>query len=1620
MAYPNRGVLAVALSFLFLLSGPLSQFSMPSNPNIELNFNSKKETGISNYNLVEIISPNSLGIGPSIEMDSSHALQTISFSVEGGNDTLATGFNWSDWSQTGFEKGGLTIEEDGSLILGFQGINWDFDKSANGWTTSSTSYGQRNTATTCGMSGGTGASWWTRGGSVTVTSPQVNLVGYVGLSLQAWIKQGTYNCGEEPDSNENFYLEYRNSNNGWTQIQYLPGSTPGGSVTNVNYNLPTNAYHQDFQVRARQNAGSGTCCDYWFFDDIIIPGTNGANLTTRSFGWSANVDDRIDEGRYSPVYLDANIPNGSQLNWTVIDADTNSEIPGLVNRTGKWIDLSVVDWKQHKSLRLKISFSSNSDGESPRLYGISGGGKYHDDFNSNPLDIGWEFENSTWDSQTRRLKGQSNSTILSPEFDIDMPFASYKFQYESEGNLTSYISIDRSAWIEVNSSSNKRDLVSSASTIQLKFQSTEDDWYLDSTKLQLYPTEQISSPRMDIDNDGVSEWDVSGEGIGSWGSQDVLLNGQLNSPFTVGLNPTTWHSILIPREAKSFELSVTKIGQVGLGVQTIAVWIGNTMVTQTGGIGYQDGIRFSLNESDLEYLNYETGTTPPVKVVAGKEFIHARIEVISDAGNYSLGGISIGYDATQTVTATAFDDIVMSINRARLDSSKSSNLPMKFTADSTCSLKVSLISITTSGDIAMGAMTWKNDSQTLTPSQLWREVNTRAQTYASSPHRVIVNMYSEDNSAMWFIPILGQGIIGTGDHELLVFPDDAISQNVTNGIHDLNTRFRTSQAFDDQSNLRLEIRIELANGIVSMPSIRHWSNSAVENNLMIKSVLYQTDRGQVNTDLDYLMADDNLSIHVKTGFENGLVNEKPYPGEYELRLNRNNETIANTTGYEGTEWVVKTKTPFSSGEITYEVELIPLAGGDVAGPSKVDRIFIVDPLAPVVTKSNIRYFDHLTSSANQEIIINISDQPVLPTDVTLMLWTEWANDYDGDGWPSQGEYVARPISNPSDLNANFGNYIALVDDTSAFPGEKVAGYVIGSDPAGHLIVGGGSEVMDDHLFMYQIMSDGAPLVDTGGFEWEGGRRAWLHPGQTYGLNISFTESNGISDVEEISVSLADNIVSDRLTLVWNSTSGQCSSQTPHIIVNSCRVTNLVGIAANAFDQDLVLKIDMTPKWTLPDLGDTRREPVVRIYDRAGNYDEVSFPQNRWRFSSEMMIPSNLSLWVENGALTDDGARVTPGSGIELSGELMFFQTGDAPQFDCEIEVRINGVKTPALAVDGLFTASAKAPVVSGQHAMTWEIDCMPEQGIDLTSPNEAVKWILVDSVGPQVVEFTSPRTSSELEVGEHNVRVIISENFGIDSNSVELFWWVTAIGQSDTIISGSTPLELDGDIETGLRLEFFGTIDLSKIERQFLQEKLVVKMRIDGRDVAGNQFERDGNSVNFPSGVWELEQHTTGFSLEQSGVELSKSSLEVDENTIVQIHVRNDGMLGGDAEVLVEIVDLSGQRSQLARTTVYVESESVNTLLVDWKPDAPGLQRVEVTLGETTDKTEFVDVMPAKERGLLEDAIGATNPWILGMTMTMLCIGVLFVLSWLRVATAKQGDSDLEFEFEDYEFDDED
>ena len=75
-------------------------------------------------------------------------------------------------------------------------------------------------------------------------------------------------------------------------------------------------------------------------------------------------------------------------------------------------------------------------------------------------------------------------------------------------------------------------------------------------------------------------------------------------------------------------------------------------------------------------------------------------------------------------------------------------------------------------------------------------------------------------------------------------------------------------------------------------------------------------------------------------------------------------------------------------------------------------------------------------------------------------------------------------------------------------------------------------------------------------------------------------------------------------------------------------------------------------------------------------------------------------------------------------------------------------------------------------------------------------------------------------------------------------------------------MQLVGNESEGLRLEFTGLVDLTDVSTEYLQEQIVLKMRFEGRDIAGNQFEdlnktyKDGFSTDvetfsLPSGLDE-------------------------------------------------------------------------------------------------------------------------------------------------------------------------
>jgi len=164
-----------------------------------------------------------------------------------------------------------------------------------------------------------------------------------------------------------------------------------------------------------------------------------------------------------------------------------------------------------------------------------------------------------------------------------------------------------------------------------------------------------------------------------------------------------------------------------------------------------------------------------------------------------------------------------------------------------------------------------------------------------------------------------------------------------------------------------------------------------------------------------------------------------------------------------------------------------------------------------------------------------------------MLWRSWLDDTDDDGIPDDGEHFSLSLNVPSVLNNSQGIYTAHLNDLSAAQGETVSGFLLASDPAGNELIGGGGPGSDNHLFLYQIKNDGAPLVHSSAAGHVDGRTSWMHPGELQHMQFPFDEPNGRSDVANIRIELASTVPTSPMEIVWSGADGMCSSSDPYKI-----------------------------------------------------------------------------------------------------------------------------------------------------------------------------------------------------------------------------------------------------------------------------------------------------------------------------------------------------------------------------------------------------------------------------------------------------------------------------------------
>ena len=1562
--------------------------------------------GQSSQNPFELTLPSSTGSITNLEM-------TMQSSPLQNSQTLlwqgASAWNHPDATHSN------TYSQSGSLTGSGSSPGYDFNNGAQGWTFSN-SYSARVTSPACGYNGSSGGSLRTYAGSTYATSPVIDLSNRVNIPFHAWVHEGRSGCGETPDVNEDLQFQYKNAAGTWTAFRTFSG---GGAVTSNSQfmtTLPVGAYHANFQVRLHQTSGSSTCCDYWFVDDVKVVLPPLTEWISPSFGYNTSSSFSLAEGPYAPMYINADFPENSFLTWTLIDEVTGENISGFESMNGTRIHLDAVDWEEYGSLRLRLELYGSSTNSMPLIESISAGGLMTEEFTTDPSNRGWSVTNAS--VLAGGLTSFNNSTVTSPWFSNNAPMAGYLVSAVMN-EYDSYVRHDASeSWTPI-TLPYTGSLGANEHSFQLQFvHNSSTPSLLDKVQVTLQTGGKANAPSLDLDNDGINEWGGEDVRIGSWGFQDKFDSGEYTTSSGFGFSGIASTSAWIP---------TSELGGFGLGVSSdngnmtgLSLRVGGTTIVSKV-IDGETAYHLQLNSTELALLQATLASQSGVLYHMGEGFALVDIEAYGN-GFATFSNLAVPFNTSVSISADEQSPLVMAANSATRTTSANPTITFPFTGLSNGKIIVEVTDLGFSEDVETGTASVANATWPMTPSQRWMSFTTRFNIDEDRSATVVrLDVQGDLNHATWLLPIGGGTPLGQGDSHLVeLHPTEPINvTSISATMSEMKVQFRIEQGWDDEQHLSVSMRVVLDNDVVSRPSQSFWGGAglqALENDLVIKSVIITDDNGLVSSSKEYLAAGTGLNFSIDVGYEGVEGIDSFADGDAEVQLWQGSLMVANTTSLDGDMWNVSDAAPFTFGDLEWTVRVVPLEGGGSADESEQIRSFKIDPTSPSVISSSVDWYDHRVASTSQTVQFQILDPVLLPSNVNVMLWREWADDTDLNGWPSADEYKSRSLIIPTDLTVSTGLYTLLFDDSMGSLGQKVSGYLVGNDASGQSLQDGGTSVDGEHLFMYQLGPDGPPTLSSNAMSWDGGVQSWIHPGQAYTLRVDMSEPNGASDLTTVEIQLASNILTSPLSFTWNFVTDSCTSNSIHLIIHSCDMLALNGLEAGPYEKDTRLVVDLELAWTTPDLGDTFREPSVRIVDRAGQEVLQTFPALRWRFSPALMIPQEtVSLVLTQGSSLDDGARIPPNSPFELTGGLVFEKTTTMPEFNCSVDVMFAGQTYSVQTYDGIWNIPLVSPSTSGTIPLTWSVGCLPPQGIDSTAKESSVKWMIVDGLGPEPKEVQTPRPGAILSADEHEVTIVLSEEGGIDYESLRLVWWVEDTVTGDYIRGGDAPFLLQGTEISGLNLVGTGKMDLSVITDEMLIDLLTVNVLVEGRDLAGNQVlgangDSSGNSVT----SWLMEWRRPTFELDNPAIQYSRLNVKEGETTAVQIFVKNTGTLDGSTSATVSVVRADGTTSVLRNANVDVAEGSVGTILLDWGPEKEGLQWIEVVL-ENGNKANgpSIDVRPQREPSFTESVFGEVDP-VLGSIGLLLAVGIIGALLLMaRNATVRRG-SKSEIEWDEY------
>ncbi len=1585
--------------------------------------------------------PNATSTALTLEVPENEAVTGLDLTIEPSvlhSNEIISWAGSTDWNATGATLDRINVNQSDLQMLPKK-WEWDFEtgpsNSPQGWTLQSaggwswgydTSLGQN-----AGVHSGTKAIYtyngnYPNGMSSTywATSPVVDCSGCSGTwNLKFWKRLGV-----EYHYYDHAYIQVKNAQGNWVQIYSSSGTINDGSYQQVTYNIGNHVQNNPaFQVRFGLGTTDGSVTyTGWNIDDVSIEPAGGgggadfANWTSPSFGPSISGSNAMTPGAYGMMSIDAEIPNNAILLTTILDGRSNTPIPGFINREDLHLDLGPIDSELYPELRVKLYFATPNGAQTPLVHGIHLNGRISTTFDSSPTDMGWDLIGSNWDGDSI-----TGGTIISPLYTSSRPISQIYTNFVISGSSTTEISLDGDAWTSFSNSGNTI-LSSWAESVQFKF--TGSNYDLTSFQADLIQGRIGDEVRIDINNDGQPEWSLEDPTIGPIGWQNRFGNGAMSVPINFAASTSLSIPIQLPIsgiESMGFSAVPGNLPPSGFNWSIMAN--GVTVANNSTSLSPSEVSIINLDSSDITALNAALGGG--VQNAGPSEFPHTQVYLIveSDPGSFTISSLKARSSPSISLNFDPGNAIVLAINDAIPDSPLTGAtrlVPIPIQFDLPGAIYVTIDDLESSSSFTTNSMTFDNISTTLAPSYQWMEIHSTHTVTSGFPAKIQVDVAGIQNTATIVMDLTQNthSISQTGEFLgdlLILHPTNPYTHTIDGDSVNSTLKFRINASWDDEPEVRLKSRIILDDGRRSIPKIQLIGigpREGIENDIMIRTWSILNDLNvAIPFSESYLKSEADISVLVELGFPGTDSTLAPRSDDARVHLYLNNQEIANTSSFDNGTARFNIQTPASTGDVEYRVELESLHEAEVTYAISTNRTFVVDSISPDVVGMNINPIDHLEQNPAQTLRFEIFDRPVLPSNIAMMLWREWEDDMNGDGFPDEDEYKERPMDIPWNRTHSNGNYSIVLDDRLAPDGSLVYGYLIGADPAGNSLLSAGGPGESQTLFVYQLKSDGAPILSEEG-EFLEPVNGYLHPGTRYHLQIPVFEPNGFADIEIAELQLASNSQTDLISIIWDGRTRTCSSESMNLEHLDCSMISENSEPLSPFTTNAILEIEFQLGWSLSIEDELRREPTLELIDYAGQSAWRSYPDLRWRYSPDLAIDGEtLLLQPYEGTLSDDGAWMRPNGLMGLNGTVIFPASGTSPSEPFTVAVIFNGIETKIdTDSSGLWSTELRAPTSSGDHPLSFELIDLPAQSRDLTDPSLTLRWITVDGEEPRPNNIIAPRTSATLPIeGLQNltVEMTINEQGEINRDDISLNW--ALVKRNDvtrTVAYGTADVEVMGTSLSGQAIPTLTTFSINgDIPNTAFMEELDLRIWITGSDRAGNEFTSTTsfNSATKPFAVWEIETLGAKFSIDDELVYSRTGSSEVQQGLIISAQVRNTGEIDGTAFVtfIAEKSDGTQSKINIDPLEIDIMEGQRETVDIDWTPQNIGRFTVLVQLnGEVVVTGESIEIVEPATQGLFSgDDVGFTV--VVGL-MFILLFGILVAVVMIAIRSTGGDDWD--------------